>query len=316
MLKHLAADAPRHIDWLADRTRLDAGSLADALFTLELKGLAAAVIPGTEDNCLVDIMNSQVPVIGIPIATALSVVLAGTSPATQIFNLLAPGSGLRGVALNRDPGDGAAAGAFGTNGLSYRLTDQQEALLGCGPFYGTNCDLDGIDLFNAEASVLVQAFPWLFVIFARKMLAVINDKLLEGATSAESISWAKLLLAGPLFLVVAFGVLFWAVRALKATEGRDLLIQGSSEVIHTLLANDLIDQLTILTFPVILGRGKRLFDEGSRPHAWALESSDTSTTGVIAGTYRRAGEVPTGSFAVDNPSAAELERRERWAREG
>lgn len=112
------------------------------------------------------------------------------------------------------------------------------------------------------------------------------------------------------------GDLAKAVRALKATKGRDLLIQGSSEVIHTLLANDLIDQLTILTFPVILGRGKRLFDENSRPHAWTLESSDTSTTGVIVGTYQRSGKVPTGSFADDNPSAAELERRERWARKG
>jgi dihydrofolate reductase len=107
-----------------------------------------------------------------------------------------------------------------------------------------------------------------------------------------------------------------AVRALKATEGRDLLIQGSSEVIHTLLGNDLIDQLTILTFPVVLGHGKRLFDGGSQPHAWTLEHSDTSSTGVIVGTYRRAGEVPTGSFAEDNPSPAELERRDRWAREG
>jgi dihydrofolate reductase len=112
------------------------------------------------------------------------------------------------------------------------------------------------------------------------------------------------------------GDLAEAVWALKATQGRDLLIQGSSEVIHTLLANDLIDQLTILTFPVILGRGKRLFNEGSRPHAWTLESSGTSTTGVIVATYRRAGEVPTGSFAADSPSAAELARRERWAREG
>jgi len=112
------------------------------------------------------------------------------------------------------------------------------------------------------------------------------------------------------------GDLAEAVRALKATDGRDLLIQGSSEVIHTLLANDLIDQLTILTFPLILGRGKRLFDEGSRPYAWTLESSDTSTTGVIVGTYRRAGEAPTGSFAPVNHSPAELERRERWAREG
>ena len=112
------------------------------------------------------------------------------------------------------------------------------------------------------------------------------------------------------------GDLVEAVRALKATEGRDLLIQGSSEVIHTLLAHDLIDELTILTFPVILGRGKRLFDDGSRPRGWSLAGSDTSTTGVIVATYRRAGEVPTGSFAQAQPSADELKRRERWAREG
>jgi len=112
------------------------------------------------------------------------------------------------------------------------------------------------------------------------------------------------------------GDLVEAVRTLKATGGRDLLIQGSSEVIHTLLAHDLIDQLTVLTFPVILGRGKRLFDEGSRPHQWTLEGSDASTTGVIVGTYRRNGEVATGSFADDKPSAEELKRRERWARKG
>ncbi|RZJ00393.1 MAG: dihydrofolate reductase [Brevundimonas sp.] len=106
-----------------------------------------------------------------------------------------------------------------------------------------------------------------------------------------------------------------AIRALKATQGRDLLIQGSSEVIHTLLAHDLIDELTILTFPVILGRGKRLFDDGSRPHGWTLKSSETSGTGVMVGTYTRAGEVPVGSFAVDKPSAAELKRRARWAAE-
>ena len=111
------------------------------------------------------------------------------------------------------------------------------------------------------------------------------------------------------------GDLTEAVRTLKATQGRDLLIQGSSAVIHTLLAHDLIDQLTILTFPVILGRGKRLFDERARPHAWTLESSDTSTTGAIVARYRRAGEVPTGSFAADTPSVAELKRRERWVRE-
>ncbi|HYC74721.1 dihydrofolate reductase family protein [Brevundimonas sp.] len=111
------------------------------------------------------------------------------------------------------------------------------------------------------------------------------------------------------------GDLAASVRALKATAGRDLLIQGSSEVIHTLLAHDLIDQLTILTFPIVLGRGKRLFDEGSLPHAWTLVNSEATAAGVIVGTYRRDGDVPTGSFGDDNPGQAELARRERWARE-
>lgn len=111
------------------------------------------------------------------------------------------------------------------------------------------------------------------------------------------------------------GDLAGAVRALKATDGRDLLIQGSSEVIHTLLAHDLIDQLTVLTFPVVLGRGRRLFDDGARPHAWTLVSGETTARGVMVGTYRRAGAVPTGSFGDDDPSPAELERRARWARE-
>jgi dihydrofolate reductase len=108
-----------------------------------------------------------------------------------------------------------------------------------------------------------------------------------------------------------------AVRALKATEGRDLLIQGSSEVIHTLLTHDLIDQLTLLTFPVILGTGKRLFDGGANPGAWTLAKTRQSRSGVVAHTYLRTDlPPPTGSVGEAEPGAAELERRERWAREG
>lgn len=111
------------------------------------------------------------------------------------------------------------------------------------------------------------------------------------------------------------GDLAEAVRALRASPGRDLLIQGSSEVIHTLLAQDLIDQMTLLTFPVVLGRGKRLFDEGSNPRDWTAGGIETTQTGVVVGTYRRAGEVRTGSFAADDPGPAEIERRARWAQE-
>ena len=112
------------------------------------------------------------------------------------------------------------------------------------------------------------------------------------------------------------GDLAAAVRALKATEGRDLLIQGSSEVIHTLLAHDLIDQLTLLTFPIILGSGKRVFDAGSRPHAWTLTKSRRSDPGVVVNTYERSDLPPqTGSFGEIEPGEAELARRQRWARE-
>ena len=107
-----------------------------------------------------------------------------------------------------------------------------------------------------------------------------------------------------------------AVRALKATGGRGLLIQGSSEVIHTLLAHDLIDQLTLLTFPIILGAGKRLFDHGAHPGAWTLTRTRQSASGVVAHTWQRSDlPPPTGSLGEDAPSAAELERRARWARE-
>lgn len=112
------------------------------------------------------------------------------------------------------------------------------------------------------------------------------------------------------------GDLAQAVRALKATEGRDLLIQGSSEVIHTLLAHDLIDQLTLLTFPVILGAGKRLFDGGAHPGAWTLTKTRQSDSGVVAHAWRRTDlPPPTGSFGEVEPGEAELARRARWARE-
>lgn len=112
------------------------------------------------------------------------------------------------------------------------------------------------------------------------------------------------------------GDLAEAVRALKATEGRDLLIQGSSELIHTLLAHDLIDQLTLLTFPVVLGKGKRWFDGGSRPRTWTLSRTRQSDSGVTANTYTRTDQPPrTGTFGEIEPGAAELARRARWARE-
>lgn len=99
------------------------------------------------------------------------------------------------------------------------------------------------------------------------------------------------------------------VARLKQGDGPDLLIQGSSDLIQALLANRLIDQFKVLVFPLVLGRGKRLFGAGAIPGALKLVDNAVSTTGVVVSTYVPAGEVVPGSFAQKEPSAAELERR-------
>jgi dihydrofolate reductase len=86
------------------------------------------------------------------------------------------------------------------------------------------------------------------------------------------------------------------IAELKRGEGPDLLTQGSSTVLHTLLAHGLIDELRLMTFPVVLGQGKRWFDAGSRPSGFTLDRSVTFSTGVVSGLYRPSGEVRTGTM--------------------
>jgi dihydrofolate reductase len=101
-----------------------------------------------------------------------------------------------------------------------------------------------------------------------------------------------------------------AVAALKNQDGPDLHVQGSSQLVQTLLENDLVDEFGVWTFPVLLGRGKRLFGDGTQPGGLTLLDSQTSTTGVVVSRYRRAGDVPVGSFQLAEPTEAEIRRRE------
>jgi dihydrofolate reductase len=101
------------------------------------------------------------------------------------------------------------------------------------------------------------------------------------------------------------------LRELTRQAGPALLTQGSTELVHTLFANDLVDELRVLTYPLVLGRGKRLFDAGSKPAAFSLVQSKVSPNGVVIATYVRAGDVKTGSFALAEPTPAELERRRK-----
>ncbi len=106
------------------------------------------------------------------------------------------------------------------------------------------------------------------------------------------------------------------VAGLKQQDGPTLLIQGSSDLIQSLLARDLIDEFRLVIAPIVLGDGKKLFGRGAIPVGLELVSSQTSTTGVTMSTYVREGRVTTGSFADDEPSAAEIARRQKLAREG
>lgn len=101
------------------------------------------------------------------------------------------------------------------------------------------------------------------------------------------------------------------VAALKAGDGPELQVHGSAELIQTLLRHDLIDELRVWTFPLLLGSGKRLFADGTTPGNLKVTQSIVSTTGVVIATYARAGEIPYGSFALAEPTPAELERRAR-----
>jgi dihydrofolate reductase len=102
-----------------------------------------------------------------------------------------------------------------------------------------------------------------------------------------------------------------AVAELKRSEGRDLLIQGSSTLYGPLLSAGLIDRLILMTFPVLLGEGKSIFDGSREPGALKLVDSFVSDKGVVFASYEPAGTVQTGSFATKEPSAAELELREK-----
>ena len=82
------------------------------------------------------------------------------------------------------------------------------------------------------------------------------------------------------------------------------------------VAADLIDGLTIFTVPVVLGGGKKLFADGSAPHAYKLTRSRVSSTGIMIAHYERGGGVKTGDTALESPSQAEAARQERMKREG
>jgi dihydrofolate reductase len=145
------------------------------------------------------------------------------------------------------------------------------------PYVKTNEDTIATGINNAKKYVASKTL---------KMLDWSNSELLKGDVAKE-------------------------VKKLKDQDGPEIQVHGSGNLIQTLLKHDLVDELWLKIFPITLGTGKRLFAEGTIPVGFKLLESEISPNGVIVASYVRAGEIRTGSFALEHPTEAELARRKR-----
>jgi dihydrofolate reductase len=191
---------------------------------------------------------------------------------------------------------------FPHGGWVFRFFDEDTDISGAG-FDGRGRDL----LLGRKTYEIFEAY-WPYQPEDHPIAQVLNAAKKYVATrTLKSLEWNNSsVLAGD---VVA------AVKALKARRGLDLQIIGSGKLIQTLQAAALIDEYNVWTFPVVLGRGKRLFEEGARPSALRLVETKVSKKGVVMSRYVPDGEVQSGSFEQTEPSAKELARRAKIARE-
>ena len=125
------------------------------------------------------------------------------------------------------------------------------------------------------------------------------------STTLERVEWNNsILISGDVAEYVA---------TLKSQDGPEIQVHGSPGLIQTLLEHDLIDEFRMWIFPVVIGTGKRFFGDGTIAAGLKLVDSKVSTTGVTINTYERAGDIARGSFEFDEPTEAEIERRQRLA---
>lgn len=165
------------------------------------------------------------------------------------------------------------------------------------------------DLLLGRKTYEIFAAHWPFVGGGDPMAESFNTATKYVATSStDPLAWAN--------SVALRGDVAAELARLKRGDGPTLLTQGSSALLQTLLAHDLVDEFRLLVFPLVLGPGKRLFGRGTKPGALKLAAATVSTTGVAMAVYERAGAIGTGSFALERPSEAEIARRARMEREG
>lgn len=106
-----------------------------------------------------------------------------------------------------------------------------------------------------------------------------------------------------------------AIRRLKASDGPEVHIWGSSGLLQTLIAAELVDEFRLWVYPLVLGHGKRLFEHDVPPRGLTLVESRSAPSGVLFNTYRPAGPVPLHKLQAEQPSDAERARRKKLAAE-
>jgi dihydrofolate reductase len=161
------------------------------------------------------------------------------------------------------------------------------------------------DLLLGRKTYEIFAAHWPFVTDANDPIAGLFNRVTKfvASRSRPTLAWQNSRLLGD--DVVA------SLKEIKCGDGPDLLVQGSGDFLQTLWRRGLVDELSVLIFPVLLGAGKRLFGSGATPAGLRLVKSRAFPTGAIVASYVPDGAVKTGDFQLAAPSAAELERRRK-----
>jgi dihydrofolate reductase len=159
------------------------------------------------------------------------------------------------------------------------------------------------DLLLGRKTYDIFAAHWPYVTDPNDPIAALFNRVTKyiASRSDRTLSWQNSRLLG--------NDVAAALTKLKGEDGPDLLVQGSSDLLQTLWKNGLVDEFSVLIFPLVLGNGKRLFGSGATPAGLKLVKSRSFPTGVIVANYRPDGAVRTGSFQLAEPSEAEIERR-------
>lgn len=164
------------------------------------------------------------------------------------------------------------------------------------------------DLLLGRRTYEIFAAHWPYITDDPMADGLNNARKYVASTTLDKVEWNNSTLLE--------GEVTEAVAALKAKDGPEIQVHGSGDLIQTLLRHDLIDEFRLIIYPLVLGTGKRLFAEGAIPAGLKVVDSAVTGSGAVGVVYERAGAIEYGSFALDEPTDAEVARREKLAREG